>query len=99
MLKAKSRTTQRLHIVVSGTVQGIGYRWFVQKTADRLGVTGWVRNLTDGNVEIEAEHSPEVLQLFMQKLRNEHPWASVSDITAVPLPAASESSTQFRIIN
>jgi acylphosphatase len=43
------------HIVISGMVQGVGFRYFVQHHATQLGVTGWVRNLPNGEVEIEAE--------------------------------------------
>jgi acylphosphatase len=42
------------HIVVSGLVQGVGYRYFVSRRAEELGLTGYVRNLPDGRVEIHA---------------------------------------------
>ncbi|HLF13836.1 MAG TPA: acylphosphatase [Bacteroidota bacterium] len=42
------------HIIVSGLVQGVGYRFFVSSKAEDLGLTGYVRNLPDGNVEILA---------------------------------------------
>ncbi len=42
------------HIIVSGLVQGVGYRFFVSRKAEGLGLTGFVRNLPDGNVEVLA---------------------------------------------
>ena len=45
----------RLHAVVEGHVQGVGFRAFVQETAFRLGLTGWVRNRKDQTVELVAE--------------------------------------------
>jgi len=47
----------RLHVVVRGRVQGVGFRYFVQKAAQALDVAGWVRNAADGSVEVEAEGS------------------------------------------
>ena len=46
---------QRIHIWVSGVVQGVGFRYFTVRKARELGVTGWVRNTPDGKVEIVAE--------------------------------------------
>ncbi len=46
---------RRVHVYVSGTVQRVDYRNFVKAEADRMGVTGWVKNLPDGRVEMVAE--------------------------------------------
>jgi len=46
---------ERLHAVIRGDVQGVGFRYFVQRTAQRLGLRGWVRNNDDGTVELVAE--------------------------------------------
>jgi acylphosphatase len=55
---------ERLHAVVRGDVQGVGFRYFVQRTAGRLGLRGWVRNNDDGTVEVVAEGGrPELDQL------------------------------------
>jgi len=51
---------KRARLVVSGLVQGVGFRMFVERTAGKLGISGWVRNLPDGTVEIEAQ-GPETL--------------------------------------
>ena len=45
----------RVHIFVSGLVQGVFFRYFTKKTADKLNLKGWVKNLDDGRVEILAE--------------------------------------------
>jgi acylphosphatase len=47
----------RIHVVVRGRVQGVGFRWFVQQAASSLDLAGWVRNGSDGSVEVEAEGS------------------------------------------
>jgi acylphosphatase len=46
---------ERLHAVVRGNVQGVGFRYFVQRKAQQLGLRGWVRNNDDGTVELVAE--------------------------------------------
>lgn len=48
--------------VVSGRVQGVGFRWFVQRKGDALGIEGWVRNLPDGRVEVAAAGPPAALE-------------------------------------
>jgi acylphosphatase len=49
------------HYLVKGRVQGVGFRWFVQREAAELGLRGWVRNTDDGHVEIIAAGEPNVL--------------------------------------
>lgn len=49
------------HYLVKGRVQGVGFRWFVQREAAELGLRGWVRNTDDGHVEIIAAGEPDVL--------------------------------------
>ena len=46
---------KRLHFVVTGRVQGVGFRYYCQEQAEKLGLTGYARNMTDGSVEIEVE--------------------------------------------
>ena len=57
------------HFLVSGRVQGVGFRYFTQATADREGLHGWVRNLPDGRVEAEAEGDAEAVERFERALR------------------------------
>jgi acylphosphatase len=46
---------------VTGHVQGVGFRWWTQQHAKRLGLRGYVRNLSDGSVEVQASGSPDSL--------------------------------------
>ena len=58
-----------LHLYVSGRVQGVGFRFFAINRARRFGISGWVRNLPDGRVEIEAEGVVHNLLLFLEEMR------------------------------
>jgi len=53
---------ERLHALVRGDVQGVGFRYFVQRKAQQLGLRGWVRNNDDGTVELVAEGERAVLE-------------------------------------
>jgi acylphosphatase len=58
----------QLHAFVSGRVQGVGFRYFVQELAQQANLTGWVRNLWDGRVEIIAEGDRLVLEKFLSRV-------------------------------
>jgi acylphosphatase len=49
------------HYMVKGRVQGVGFRWFVQREAAEIGLRGWVRNIPEGHVELVAAGTPEEL--------------------------------------
>jgi len=69
----------RLSFRVTGTVQGVGYRWFVKEAAGRHGVAGWVRNVSDGAVEGEAQGGVPALDGFLKELKTGHPLARVAE--------------------
>lgn len=54
--------TTQAHIFYSGMVQGVGFRYTVEQFASALNLTGWVKNLADGRVELVAEGSPEDIE-------------------------------------
>lgn len=60
---------KRVHIYVSGRVQGVGFRAFVQHTAQTMNLTGWVKNLYDGRVEVLTEGSEDDINAFIDKLK------------------------------
>lgn len=66
MMPADEKTSSRIqaHIFYSGTVQGVGFRFTVQRYARELNLAGWVRNVPDGRVEILAEGPQEKIQRF-----------------------------------
>ena len=53
---------QQAHVFISGTVQGVGYRYFVRSNAKKLGLTGWVRNAEDGGVEVVLQGEKEKIE-------------------------------------
>lgn len=70
---------QRVHILVSGRVQGVFFRDYTCRKAQSLGLTGWVRNLTDGRVEIIAEGEKEKLLELIETVKIGPPLAKVKD--------------------
>ena len=60
----------RRHFILSGRVQGVGFRWRASQIGEMLGLTGWVRNLEDGSVEMEAEGPEEDIDRLLQMLQN-----------------------------
>jgi acylphosphatase len=68
--------------LVVGRVQGVGFRYFVVREAEALGVSGWVRNLPDGNVEVLASAEPALVDVFEGRLWHGPPHARIKTITA-----------------
>jgi len=71
---------ERLHAVVHGDVQGVGFRYFVTRAARPLGIRGWVRNRPDGSVELTAEGERPVLEQLLQAVRTGPRAAHVSRV-------------------
>jgi acylphosphatase len=83
--------------VVQGRVQGVGFRYFAQESAAREGVTGAVRNLDDGRVEVIAEGDAEAVTRFERSLRQGPIGARVDDVS-VDLEPPSGRYPDFRIL-
>lgn len=71
---------------VSGRVQGVSFRWFTRKAAEKLEVGGWVRNRADGDVEGEAFGSSDALERFLDRLREGPRAAVVETLEWEPAP-------------
>ena len=69
-----------LHAVVSGRVQGVGFRFFVEGEASRLGLNGWVRNLRGGQVEVLATGEEQEVYQLLTALRSGPPWSRVTEV-------------------
>lgn len=70
----------RLHVVVRGRVQGVGFRWFVREAARPLDLAGWVKNRPDGGVEVAADGSEGSIQTLRAALEQGPSGAIVSSV-------------------
>jgi acylphosphatase len=68
------------HFVISGRVQGVGFRYFCSQAAKELGVSGWARNLDDGRVEVHANGTPAQLDDYESRLRMGPRFADVRSV-------------------
>lgn len=83
--------------LISGRVQGVGFRYFAYDAAVRENVHGWVRNLPDGRVEVSAEGDAEALERFEHKLRHGPRGARVDDVeTSERTPDARDAGFSVR---
>jgi acylphosphatase len=85
--------SERVHLVVSGRVQGVWFRASTRREADRLGLTGWVRNLPDGRVEAVAEGKSELLDDFVRWCGHGPPHARVDGVEETRGAATGEFTT------
>jgi acylphosphatase len=78
---------QQLHAIIEGHVQGVGFRYFVLEVAHQLQLTGWVRNLVNGNVELMAEGNRADLDKLYSALQSGSPGSLVTNMVSDWLPA------------
>lgn len=71
---------KQAHIIISGQVQGVGYRYFVRSNARKLGLTGWVRNITNGKVEAILQGSQDQIEEMLALARTGPMLSDVKDI-------------------
>lgn len=83
---------ERIEIHVSGRVQGVGYRAFVVRQAEELGIKGWTRNLANGDVQTLAEGNKQMLEQFLLRLLEGPRYAEVIRHKA----SYSEATGEFR---
>jgi len=82
--------------VISGRVQGVGFRYFVERAARGIGVTGWARNLDDGSVEVHANGSKSQLDELESRLRQGPPRADVRGFEVMEASVMESSSFYIR---
>jgi acylphosphatase len=83
--------------VVSGRVQGVGFRWFVMREATRLDLAGYVRNLPDGSVEVVAQGPSAGLASLESALRHGPPAARVQAVDKSDLSHQTSLSKPFEV--
>ena len=90
-------TERNVRIVVSGRVQGVSFRYFTRRAAERLGLIGWVKNLPSGEVEVRVGGPESSLELFRGQLRQGPPASRVDDLAESELEVPVEGPG-FRIV-
>ncbi len=86
------------HFLVKGRVQGVGFRWFVQREAAEIGLRGWVRNTEDGDVEVVAAGEPDQLEDLLKALGQGSRGSRVDKVIENELAESEgEGLTSFRI--
>jgi acylphosphatase len=73
-----------VRLIILGRVQGVGYRMWAVETANRFGISGWVRNLTDGSVEVLAHAGDEAVNAFAAACRVGPSWGQVRAVNVKP---------------
>ena len=77
-----------LELRITGRVQGVGFRYALRDEANRLAVSGWVRNRSDGSVQALAQGSPEAVEALLAWARRGPPGSRVSEVIATALQNA-----------
>ena len=80
----------RRHIFFSGRVQGVGFRYTAVYLARPLGLTGWVKNLWDGRVEMEVQGRPVAIERLLSQLRNQR-FIRIEDVEIQEMPVIEET--------
>ncbi len=83
-------------IKVFGKVQGVGFRFYTHKKANELGVKGFVRNLRDGSVYVEAEAAPDIMDEFIGWLHQGPQWARVDEVFVQDVPEVGFERFEIR---
>ena len=81
------------HLIISGRVQGVGFRYFTKKSAESLGVSGWVKNLRSGDVEAVLQGNLESVTEMMNRLETGPTTARVDEIEELD----DKPNTQIRV--
>ena len=87
----------RVQAYVSGMVQGVGFRWFVQRSGIQMELSGWVRNLPDGCVELEVEGPEFKVEAFLEEVGRGPISSRVDSVSTSEKPVTGESGYQVRM--
>lgn len=87
---------ERYFIIVEGRVQGVGFRYFCQRLALELDLTGWARNMSNGMVEVEIQGSPEKIDIFISHMNKGNQFIRVDNYSLKRIEI-SHKDKSFRI--
>ncbi|WP_018924245.1 acylphosphatase [Salsuginibacillus kocurii] len=88
---------KKYYALVSGLVQGVGFRQFTMAEAKSRNLYGWVRNTSDGDVELEVEGPEETVEDFIEAVRNGSPSSQVENVKTTPIDQV-EHKNKFDVI-
>ena len=80
----------KVHVIISGRVQGVWFRASTKSKAEQFGITGWVRNTSDGNVEAVFEGNKKIIEEMLEWCNHGPPLAKVDNIEVEKQPANDE---------
>lgn len=89
---------ESIHLEVRGRVQGVGFRWYVVEAARDLRLAGWVRNRSDGNVELAAAGEREALAKLEAAVKAGPPGARVEEVRRLEALAPDSLKSPFGIV-
>lgn len=89
-------TTTAKAVTVSGSVQGVGFRWWTQGQASGLPVVGWVRNASDGTVRAHVQGPPAAVDDMVERMGHGPRWSTVEQVSSTPA-AVDPSLRRFEI--
>ena len=76
----------RIEVIFSGRVQGVGFRYFVQINAINYNLTGWVKNLYNGNVLLEVQGNNDTINKFLNIIKKGNGFSKIIDMSVTSLP-------------
>lgn len=85
----------RRHIIFYGYVQGVGFRYKARSSANYYGVAGWVKNRSDGSVEMEAEGTQKDIDDMLLAIEK-HPWGHIDRIETADIPLQNQHGFEIR---
>ncbi len=86
---------KRYYIVFSGRVQGVGFRYTVTNIAKKLHLTGWIRNMVNGNVEMEVQGEQSAINQLLDHLIHKSRWIVIEDYSIKELSIKEESDFEI----
>ena len=87
-----------VRVRVTGIVQGVGFRWFARQLARRYDLAGWVKNRSDGSVELAVDGVEADVQAFLSSVREGPPGARVAEMQSLPVDAPAPLPRPFTIV-
>ncbi|MCD7807633.1 MAG: acylphosphatase [Lachnospiraceae bacterium] len=86
----------RKHFLVSGRVQGVGFRYTALRVAEKYGLTGWVRNQADETVELEVQGPEELVDTYIKRVQLSSVWMKIEHVEETDMDVIKEDGFRVR---